>query len=419
MRRAMQSTGRAALALFAGALLFLSACGGPAGSAAQAKSPAAEAVSAQQASAPVQPAEQEPTPAPTPTPMPVFILCGQQITADTAALDLSDLQPAEVAQAVSVLEQLPKLKTVSLGDSTAAGPKLGWKDILRLEQAAPDARFSYTFTLYDRTFTFDDTEMNLSYIPVADEGALVKQVAACMPQLRVLDMDSCGVSDAAMAAIREALPSVKVIWRIWFGGCYSVRTDVEKILASNPDVGGLINRSNCSGLQYCTEVRYLDIGHNDYLGDISFISCMPKLEVAILAMCGFSDTRPIADCPNLEFLEIQTNNITDLTPLAGLTRLRHLNICYNQDLEDITPLYGLTGLERLWIGSVNRIPQAQIEEMQRRAPNCSMNTWCEDPHDGWRTGERYLLLSTQFGYVNAEAHYAYFWNDPLCKGLPE
>lgn len=51
-------------------------------------------------------------------------------------------------------------------------------------------------------------------------------------------MDSCGVSDEEMAAIRDDFPDVNVVWRIWFGTGYSVRTDVEKILASQPQRAG-------------------------------------------------------------------------------------------------------------------------------------------------------------------------------------
>ena len=88
----------------------------------------------------------------------------------------------------------------------------------------------------------------------------------------------------------------------------------------------------------------------------------------MLAMGGFSDLSPLADCPKLEYLEIQTGAVSDLRPLSGLKNLRHLNICYNFALTDITPLYGLTELERLWIGCVDPVPREQIEEMQRRAP---------------------------------------------------
>ena len=206
-----------------------------------------------------------------------------------------------------------------------------------------------------------------------------------------------------------------------------MRTNVTRILASNPDKAGELTPENTRSLQYCTKVKYLDLGHNDQLTDISFVRCMPDLEVAVLAMGGFSDLSPLADCPKLEYLEIQTSAASDLRPLAGLTNLRHLNIGYIFSLTDITPLYGLTNLERLWIGCYDPVPREQIEEMQRRAPNCQINFTTRDPTaEGWRYTEynelgygvphpRYELLRQQFDYGNAPWCYSYITNDPLYR----
>lgn len=34
-------------------------------------------------------------------------------------------------------------------------------------------------------------------------------------------------------------------------------------------------------MKYCEGVKYMDIGHNEYLTDLSFVSGMPNLEVMI------------------------------------------------------------------------------------------------------------------------------------------
>ena len=116
-----------------------------------------------------------------------------------------------------------------------------------------------------------------------------------------------------MEQIRDALPGVKVVWRIWFGQSYSVRTDVEKILASKPSAGGLLWDSDVQVLKYCTDVKYIDLGHNERITDISFAAYMPKLEVAIFAMNDIADISALANCPELEYLEIQTNFQTIFT----------------------------------------------------------------------------------------------------------
>ena len=289
---------------------------------------------------------------------------------------------------------------------------LTWGEIRRLQKAAPDADFLYSFHLYEKEFSLDDKEMDLNHITMYDNGDLVRQVIACMPNLRYLDMDQCNVDNEHMEKIRDEFPDIKVVWRIWFGSNYSVRTDVKKILASMPSVGGNLQISNTRALKYCTEVKYLDIGHNEELQDISFTAYMPDLEVAIFAMLNVKDISPLANCTKLEYLELQTNKITDLSPLKNLTGLHHLNIGYNFELTDITPLYGMTELERLWIGRFTPIPEDQVREMQRRAPGCVIDLEATDPHAGWRYGnERYDLLVKQFGYDTQD--YSFPWKDPL------
>ena len=51
-------------------------------------------------------------------------------------------------------------------------------------------------------------------------------------------MDNTGVSNEALAKIREQSPNIDVVWRVWFGTNYSVRTDTERILASSRPSAG-------------------------------------------------------------------------------------------------------------------------------------------------------------------------------------
>ena len=59
--------------------------------------------------------------------------------------------------------------------------------------------------------------------------------------------------------------------------------------------------------------------------------------------------------PGLKKLYLDLNQITDLTPLAALTRLRKLYLGDNQ-ITDLTPLAELTGLKTLYfrvhVGSI-------------------------------------------------------------------
>ncbi len=351
---------------------------------------------------------------------------GIKLSPETTSLDLSKADTSAISKLLPWLSVVKNIESIDLG-SESDNRTLTWDDIVALQEAAPNAVMSYSFKLYGKDFTLADTEMVLRRIPIDDEGALVKKVTACMPNLKHLDMDWCGVSDEAMAEIRDALPNTNVVWRIWFGTGYTVRTDVERILASNPGIGGELSPENTRSLKYCTKVKYLDLGHNSYLGDISFVSYMPDLEVAVLAMANWSDASPLADCPKLEYLELQTSSLNDLRPLSELKNLKHLNIAHCFALTDLSPIYDLQ-LERLWIGRLTPIPKEQVEAYQKLVPECKINTTTTDPtEECWRyigcnevgvmlLDPRYELLREQLQYGLGRSAYAYLGNDPYYYG---
>ena len=388
-------------------------------------------------------------------------LFGREVSLSDTELDLSSISADQVGEATSVLRSMNDIKLIHLGSE---GNGLGWDSISAIHEAAPGAVLDYSFNLWGVDANLSDDYLSFSHITMNDQGESVRRVVPLMTNLETLDMDFCDVSNEAMAVIREENPSVDVIWRIWFAG-YSVRTDVERILASSIANGGEVTDQEAAKLKYCTKVKYLDLGHNKVLTDISFTRYMPDLEVAIFAINDISDISPLAECHKLEYLEINSTNVTDLTPLSDAKALRHLNIGRTVKTDenlgedekrprvtDLTPLYGLSDLERLWIGSMTAggIPIEQIEHMAE-VMHCenlyntdgTFNEYCEkinvtsgDPSQGtWRTtgerpnwvweqwlitgvfndplNERYALLREQFQYDNGVYAYSLPQNDPL------
>lgn len=392
---------------------------------------------------------------------------GQELALNQAELDFSSLTSGQVGEAASVLQCMNQVSKIRLNND------LSLDDVAQLHAAAPDAALDYNFSLWGVDGNLADDYLSFSHIKMNDEGAAVRKLVPLMRNLQTLDMDSCDVSNEAMAAIRDENPSVNVIWRVWFAG-YTVRTDVERILASSVAKGGTVTDAEASVLKYCTKVKYLDLGHNRALTDISFVSYMPDLEVAIFAINDIDDISALADCPKLEYLEINSTNVTDLTPLSNASALRYLNIgrCVasaendgsdekRPRVTDISPLFGLTDLERLFIGSLTApgIPKEQLDKMAevmgiekvdsegdycdpKVSPEglaydyCRINISSGDPSQGtWRTAgyrpdwvwsqwqntgifndplnERYKLLREQFGYDTADQSYSLPQNDPL------
>ena len=362
----------------------------------------------------------EPKPEPTPTYDLSFTIGGQTLSAATQSLDLTQASPEEINRLIAVLPGLTGLKNLELGEADAYSPDISWEQIRAIREAAPEVNMEYEAVLNGYHFTLNDEILNLSHFSFSDEGKLALDIASCMPNLCILDMDTCGVSDERMATIRDALPGVEVIWRVFFGDAYSTRTDVERLMVSNPERGYVpLTSEVMKGLYYCTKVKYLDLGHLSSLTDVGYVSNMPNLEVLIIAMTAVKDFSALADCPKLNYLEIQSCGLFDISPLAGLTELRDLNICYDFALRDISPIYDLD-LDRLYIGCLTPIPRQQIEEYQRRHPNCKINTTTENPtEEEWRTSKedgmavpRYVQLYDEFQYAAFPACYAYNENDP-------
>ena len=310
-------------------------------------------------------------------------ILGKPSRQDAKEIDLSGITDADAAEVAAKLALLTAPKTLVIG-SESDNP-LSWESLKTLHDAAPGAAIDYAFTMWKKDLNLKDEELDLKHIRMDDEGEQVRQITACMTNLKTLDMDSCGVSNEAMAALRDSMPEVEVIWRVNFGRFYTARTNTEKILASMPGKAGNLVHNNVMALQYCTKVKYMDLGHNNHLDTIEFCRYMPDLEVLIVACTFVEDFSPLAECPKLEYVEALTTRLHDLTPFSGLKNLRHLNIAYNFAVTDITPLYSLTGLERLWIGAHDPVPPEQIAEFRRLAPNCEVNDTATDPtEEHWR-----------------------------------
>ena len=260
--------------------------------------------------------------------------------------------------------------------------------------------------------------MNFHHVTMDDEGAAVREVLPCMTKCELLDMDFSGVSSEHMAEIRDAYPQMKVVWRIWFGNDCSVRTDVERILASNLNHG--LTDDNTRDLKYCTKVRFLDIGHNTMLRDFSFLKYMPDLEVAVICITGLSDLTPLANHEKLEYLEINTcAQGLDLSPLGTCPNLEHICACYLGHVRGWEELKKLTKLQRLWFGRNTQLPEGAVEELQEALPNTIINTTNAFGSSGdWRyegkhMHPRYKLLREQFDYSNYTNVSSSWYNDPM------
>ena len=82
-----------------------------------------------------------------------------------------------------------------------------------------------------------------------------------------------------------------------------------------------------------------------------------------------TDLTPLKDLTQLTDLNLLNNQITDLTPPKDLTQLTMLNLMGNQ-ITDLTPLKDLTQLTRLWLSGNPDLTKAQIAELKKALPKC-------------------------------------------------
>lgn len=71
-------------------------------------------------------------------------------------------------------------------------------------------------------------------------------------------------------------------------------------------------------------------------------------------------------------LMMMDNQITDLAPLAGLTKLEVLTLSNNQ-ITDLTPLAGLKQLQSLRLRGNPDLTQAEVDKLQKALPNCEIS----------------------------------------------
>ena len=122
---------------------------------------------------------------------------------------------------------------------------------------------------------------------------------------------------------------------------------------------------NLLGLENAVNLEKLDLNENE-ISDLSPIAKLNKLTKLSLIRNRISNLQPLSELTNLEYLDLYANKIVDISPLAKLTNLKHLDLHNNNDqtgdpvhptisggIKDISVVKNLTKLEMLSLGSNN------------------------------------------------------------------
>lgn len=277
-------------------------------------------------------------------------LFGSTYSLDVTSLDLSGMDSSQVEEAVGKLGLLPNLTEVKLNNALSMG------DVALLQDANPNATFLYSFPLFGQTLSTTTETVTYKNQDIGNAGAdQIRQALEILDNCSRFLLDNCKIDSDVLAEIREEFrDKTCVAWRIYFGDNlrYNALTDQETIRAVYH-----VSDENVSALKYCEGAKYIDMGHNDTLTDLSFVSGMPNLEVFIGSGSAVIELTGFENCKKLTWLELANClALKNIDALADCESLRFLNISYSK----VGSLMALDGLPLERFIYLN--PRASTEE---------------------------------------------------------
>ena len=291
-------------------------------------------------------------------------LFGSTYDQEVTSLDLTAMTSGQVDEAVQKLGLLTHLTDVSLSSG------LDLEDVARLQDSAPRTVFHYSFSLFGKSLSTTDETVEYKNQSIGNEGeADIRRALAVLDNCSRFVLDNCGLDNEVLAGIREDFrDGPKVVWRVYFGvdSRYNELTDTDTLRAVYN-----VTDTTCGPMRYCEDVKYMDIGHNEYLTDLSFVGYMPNIEVLIASEAAVV-TLPegMANCKKLTWLELAyCHKLENIDALAGCEGLRFLNISYSKVSSYI---------------SLDSLPLERFVCLSPRATTKEQNTFVA-LHDGCRT----------------------------------
>lgn len=112
------------------------------------------------------------------------------------------------------------------------------------------------------------------------------------------------------------------------------------------------NINNIEGLQYCTGVTHIDL-NGDNIEDLSPLKSLTNLKwLNIANNSKLNDLSYLKGLTSLTWLDFDNTNVKDLTPINGLTNLNYLSF-NNAKVSDLSPIKELTNIKSLMADSNN------------------------------------------------------------------
>ena len=302
---------------------------------------------------------------------------GVEYDQNTTELNLSDFDTTQLDAAMEKLALMTGITKVELMKEDGTS-NFSIDQLKQLQAAAPHIAFNYNVTLFGKTVSTADDVVDFSKCDVDDAEELRNAMSLLTgaSKVRVVGAD---LSHETLASIQSEFPTTTLVWRVYIAGKPHL-TDEETLFLSQDK----LRNDNCENLKYMTRAKYVDAGHSEKLTDITWLAYMPDVEILILSGSPITDLSPLAGCTKLEWLEVVfCGNLKDISPVENLTSLRFLNIGMTK-VKDISAIENLP-LERFHALSTN-VPHADFEAYKASHPDCwTTYTGSKQPYGkGWR-----------------------------------
>ena len=125
-----------------------------------------------------------------------------------------------------------------------------------------------------------------------------------------------------------------------------------------------------TGIQFATNLGWLSLARNQ-ISDLSPIAGLIGLHTLWINNNPLSDISPVGNLKDLTVLVIDGTDVSDLTPVAGLINLKELGISTHL-MSDLSPLKGLINLNHLWF---HRTQVTDLSPLAQLANLRIIGTW--------------------------------------------
>ena len=171
-------------------------------------------------------------------------------------------------------------------------------------------------------------------------------LAMMLPLITLGSQALVGASEEAMAQAEQEVtfpdPNLEEAIREVIGrpegAIYT--TDLKRLTGLDANHKHIVD---LTGLEHCINLTKLHLDSNYEISDLSPLAGLTNLIVLHLRDNQISDISPLANLTKLMRLYLQGNQISDITPLANLTKLTKLHLEWNQ-ISDLKPLVDNIGL---------------------------------------------------------------------------